>query len=945
MGIVTASITIRAVSTALIDLTKGYNGDATALPLNELIHQSQFTRISNLFDKQYKLACQDKSDIDEHNNTISVFAKRGYGKTTFVKSFLDYVSNEEKYNCCCLHIIDPSMLELKQHPFIHVLSMIQEQVDLYVDSHDAMCSPMSDKYAHYTEWLRAYKKLRCSLSVLDCVGDSNFYKDWDNAEHIAKIGMKQAADANNIRKHFVQYLNESLKIINKKCFLLVFDDIDTNFRKGFEILETIRKYLSVLKVITVMTGDINLYSKLIRQNLWTGFNNTYLSLEKDNVLNSFSEIANLIDQLEEQYLLKILKPENRITLTSVLEKLKGEEPNVIKVKYKAAQDIIEEELPKIYERLCNQLGFTSKSKHADEIENFIMCLPFRTQMRIITAFCKIPKNFLPGDIVQNIVGIFQTDISLKSNKMDGDALSIDNFGKILDFLLHQNVLASNANFMPDNADMTLNKALFAIGAVANKKLRENFYLWFDYWMRISYVKMCFSKEKYKEMLALSRINSDKNLNKAYCQSHAFYNMKMVKFDGVASTMIPLPAVYRIADYGQFASAFNANPLIGLALFETRADSENSTCFVSFYKLLASLGDILKVDIQGNKEEEKKKIGYSLNICSQFRTYLEPDNNAPETRRDMLETGKNDYTLASFNFQDKADEIFTWLKNYEKPQSISTGFLDRIFVRTYYAISELDQEDFKNVGDKFNAMVIAFLNAVLVEEALDKGFVDINISSRDNILLVFFNNVENFYSKKSLVLFRFISSCPLLEGFMDPYYRNLMCLVRGNVNQINIQEAVMRRSLMIRKGELEQDLKTYKAKGGQVEEQLMKTTVIKRKLKECNKEILEEEELNKKKEEIMLLLINEDIPSLPKTLISDFFISSDNTTLLKHLDDIQLKAWEEYVSVNVRKKNCELNLNEVSQELSKVEKSAFNGSINIDYTKESLYKSLCAIKLL
>ncbi len=98
----------------IIDLTKNSYSDATILPEEELIHTKQLEEIKELFKSQYENIENKNECNDCCNDTISVFAKRGYGKTTFVKSFIDEINNDKKYNCCCLDIIDPSMLELKQ---------------------------------------------------------------------------------------------------------------------------------------------------------------------------------------------------------------------------------------------------------------------------------------------------------------------------------------------------------------------------------------------------------------------------------------------------------------------------------------------------------------------------------------------------------------------------------------------------------------------------------------------------------------------------------------------------------------------------------------------------------------------------------------------------------------------------------------------------------------
>ncbi|MCD8079453.1 MAG: hypothetical protein LUF04_03295 [Bacteroides sp.] len=52
---------------------------------------------------------------------------------------------------------------------------------------------------------------------------------------------------------------------------MAFDDVDTDFAKGWPVMETIRKYLTSPQLITILSGDINLYTLLIRKKQWENF--------------------------------------------------------------------------------------------------------------------------------------------------------------------------------------------------------------------------------------------------------------------------------------------------------------------------------------------------------------------------------------------------------------------------------------------------------------------------------------------------------------------------------------------------------------------------------------------------------------------------------------------------------------------------------------------------
>ena len=770
----------------IIDLTKNSYSDATALPEQELVHIKQLNEIKNLFKSQYDNIDTKDGNNDCGNNTISVFAKRGYGKTTFIKSFINEINKNNDYNCCCLDIIDPSMLELKQHPFMYVLALIHEVVEKNIHKMDEIQNPNDENYESFVSWDKAYKNLCKSLSVLDCVGEPNFYKDWDDDVQIAKSGMKRAEDANNLKSNFTKYIDHSLILLHKNCFVLSFDDIDTNFSKGFEILESIRKYLTINKIITILTGDLSLYSKLIRQNLWTGFNSNYFSNEHKYSPDSMHEVSEIINQLEEQYLLKILKPENRITLDSIYEKTKNSN-YIIKIKnkkYKTNKDI-----KNIYNDVCMLMGYSETFTKTSVMINFIMKLPIRTQMRILGLESNNYKD--KNAFVRGMIKIFRSDISLRSNQSEMDIDNIDNFGPILDFFQKTNCLSRDISFIPETGDLTLDKTLFALGGIINQKIDRSMYLSFDYWIRISYVRKAFEMDIIPQMISYSEINNDNSLNKSYCLSQAFRRSFEFTIDDTVMKPKILPGVCEIEDYSHFTKGLNDNPIAGLVLFETESSSEKSTCFISIYKLLASIGDIVRIYDKTNLGKSLGNISLRLNTLSQFRSYLEPNKNAPESRENAIEKRTEINHFNFTNFKADASKIIDWIyqKQINDTNIISVYVLDRIFTRAYFSFSDIEKIKFHNAGEKLSYQIIAFLNAILVEESIDRGISEVYLNSKGNTIEAFFYNLNAIGRKSNLLFFRTMLTCPLLIDFIDPYYKDLIYKLGHYGEEINVSDTV------------------------------------------------------------------------------------------------------------------------------------------------------------
>lgn len=79
-------------------------------------------------------------------------------------------------------------------------------------------------------------------------------------------------------------------------------------------METLRKYLTSPKLIISILGDIDLYSILSRQLQWEKIDSKNI----DTIWRK-RKIYSQIEHLEEQYLIKILKPENRIDLDNLFD--------------------------------------------------------------------------------------------------------------------------------------------------------------------------------------------------------------------------------------------------------------------------------------------------------------------------------------------------------------------------------------------------------------------------------------------------------------------------------------------------------------------------------------------------------------------------------------------------------------------------------------------------
>lgn len=237
----------------IINLQESSN--ARKFEVGNIIHQREFDRAIALINK--KIYRSDLNEKIRYNDTISILGPRGSGKTSFLLSLQAYYKKGKKIKEVeVLDIIDPTLIEEKGHVFLTIISLISETVESKLKISD--CTPCSTSYPNMKEWKDKLRKLADGLPSIDGVGSGLDYSNWQDAEYIMDKGLKSVKAAINLEVNFNELVCCALKILGKKVFIISLDDIDVDFRKGWPVLETIRKYLTSPQIIILLSGDLKL---------------------------------------------------------------------------------------------------------------------------------------------------------------------------------------------------------------------------------------------------------------------------------------------------------------------------------------------------------------------------------------------------------------------------------------------------------------------------------------------------------------------------------------------------------------------------------------------------------------------------------------------------------------------------------------------------------------
>lgn len=347
-----------------IDLTKGR--DVRHLGLGELIQKEALSRFAGIIGARIRAAWEamEKPDgdglldadgtplfSDRQHATIVIRGKRGSGKTTFMRNALALLETDKlddhlgqgpekrkdaklkRESVVRLGVIDPTLIETKEHPFIIVVNKVKQAVELYRKKHGdgGTCGGPS-----YRDWQSSLQDLAKGIALLDGVGSAQplAADAWEDAIYVMQRGLDKAGASKGLEQELNQFLIKSLKFLGKKAFILGLDDIDTEFKRGWEVLELLRRYLTSPCLITIMTGDLELYSMLVRGQQWDKFSKTMLEYEmkgldhaspgqerasqvQEQAQQNLQQFRRMVNHLQDQYLFKVLPAHSQIGLLPV----------------------------------------------------------------------------------------------------------------------------------------------------------------------------------------------------------------------------------------------------------------------------------------------------------------------------------------------------------------------------------------------------------------------------------------------------------------------------------------------------------------------------------------------------------------------------------------------------------------------------------------------------
>lgn len=783
-----------------------------------LIHQDELEKIEKLISDAVSEAVTNP-EKDNLHNTISVLGTRGSGKTSFLLSVLEKHSSNQDVEV--LKIIDPTLIEEKGHVFLNVISAISELVGEKLGKSDL--NPLSDTNYRKNEWRQQMLTLAAGIPSIDGI-PNNMYESWQDPEFVMENGLTSVTAARNLSRNFNDFLKLSLKILGKKAFLVTFDDIDVDATKGITVLETIRKYFTSARLITILSGDLKLYSMLIRQKKWDNFSDRILEYEgvKLERLNTFDD---MVTELTAQYLLKIMRPKMRIYLTTLLEKRNaGVSPNLLLFNENSEKEKgVKVDLA--YQKIFSAFGINNPTQQ-EVYRTFILGQPLRSQIQFLASLTnywltkEIESDFIDNkSSSEGISAVFLADL-LEKNV---DFNLANNAPKYLNIIILKLLLKGRRlhdlyQLQPSTTDTSLNACLFSLTMIEASSIRHgNLYLIFDYIIRIGYMRNLIGLVPYgnidrnrsdtseisiDDLCEKAGVLNDTVLRDTVCSIQS-YLYGVLNRDGdvedITESFIQLKALQGLSRRplsDRIDTVFSKQDLthtLGYIPSFCGAFSYKNETRVAFsiYTLIATIGEIIKrhetsLNSEIDNNDGIAQIKIALKELSQLRTYPIPgfarseaafqqsnneaqqDENQELRRKSIESEGPIDID------DDFAKALLDWLRSANSTINVSPHLLGKISTRFAYAIGNIISKAPKKIllGDFFHSQIIAFMNAILIEDVKENlpDFSNININNTNFDDNIFINNLKKVLNLKrdsyeQLKLSRWLLSCPLLTAYV------------------------------------------------------------------------------------------------------------------------------------------------------------------------------------
>jgi hypothetical protein len=727
----------------------------------------------------------DFNDDDIRGTVFFIDGTRGAGKTTFLKSLTkELTTNNDKL--ALLIEVDPTQVETGEHIFLSVLYALQHLIDK-----QNKCRQFSIDEDKYEGWRKQLKKLAGGLQLLD---EKNNPLQGIDEEAFLNWGLERAQSGMELAVTFKKLIEDSCALLNKKALIISIDDADTNFSKGKQVLEMIRRYLDSPYLVVLITGDLQLYSHLVRDHYYESMGKTIYERDK----HRSDEQIRLIDHLEDQYLKKLFPLHQRAHLTPLWDLMKN--PNCeYNVQYTAgASDPLTKPLDKIIDQLLKEGLYIKGERDLSLYREFLLKQPLRSVTQLLKFCTQKMENdlFSPKHVAKGFRAMFRG--SLHSHQIDVNALSAGDINALNDavfrVVLEDGEFDTGSYLRPQPSKESLRNCFVALAAevASHCEGRPDYAIDYmlqaqgsitlynlisgDIWNKFSDTQ----REKYfRSYFSIGRNENALNWTRHACGVLAGTSNTRSVRNGVIGFPKLGPKPDELIE-SSISALLTRNIIPILSLSRVHVTDGKTKTYGSIFNVLGIISGLLSIRINGKSEEDiKKTIRNELNQLLYVPTISEPPWKDVSNEEKPATSKQNIFNQESNKLPDSfIENIYIWIEfsngltNQIKPSAVLLG---KIWTRLYFSLlnisDKLRLEPEKGPATIMEWYALCLINAFFVEEHYyhygSNSESDIN---RNNPI---HSSAEDFIHKfdikediKHFPLTLLIVTCPLILGLMQ-----------------------------------------------------------------------------------------------------------------------------------------------------------------------------------
>lgn len=534
--------------------------DVSAITQGSIIHVEARNRFPKLIGELLKRGEElaetrrRKSDYkffySRAHEVIMLSGRRGAGKTTLLLHLLEEIGKyssgwdrdgeleltQDSVNCKVIYsklypldVFDPTLLGSREHLMVAIIDKIRFAVEESRQKRRASGDLSYDDGCKrsFDNWEELLRSMAEGLKVL---GEGENFRGtapaWEDPQFILDESLNRARHGEELERRFQRFLDYSLKILGKKAFIIGLDDIDTQPSIGVHVLEVLRKYLTSPQLITIISGDIELYSSIIRKMQLEAFGLSFSS-QSEILVRHERMISGLVDQ----YMNKLLPSRNRIHI-GYFNKCNIENIYVLLIGNKVINGIntkieLKCKVKKFVDKLIENVLCIKNNEDIDVVRSILFDNPARTVVQLlIVAADNVDIEKSKFDENNNLISEleFKEDMDFSPHLADvfyeslhrfgytyadfENLTSLKGMGKFVDCLVRKELFGDAPSMQLRNAETWINEAMLVVQAGLTRAFASQPALALVYALHACLPQEILEREDYKSYLNTVRLKEN-----------------------------------------------------------------------------------------------------------------------------------------------------------------------------------------------------------------------------------------------------------------------------------------------------------------------------------------------------------------------------------------------------------------------------------------------------